>query len=503
MTALFEPRLDVRARFDPDIDGDVAVERIGPSAAVRPRFRFPFCAIGYASALADAGAIVVASLIGGVGYQIVINQTTGDVRALAGAGIVAALLYGLIGQSVGLYQISAILAFRRNVRETVWIWAAVSLLLTLLAFLMKVGAEFSRGSIVCFSGLALVLVLFTRWLASHLAKFAVAGDHVQGKRVILVGPLEEVAGLNDRMLLRRFGLSAVDRIVFANNSNANLAMSQREVAALDRAILAARLKNAAEIVLAFSWSDARRVELVRDHLRASPLPVQLLPDSRIRTLTGNRSFRVKKTFSVEVHRGPLSILEQFLKRVLDIVGASVSLLMLAPLMALTALAIRLDSSGPVLFRQRRNGFNTSPFWIYKFRTMTVMDDGVVVLQAKRGDPRVTRVGRVLRQSSIDELPQLFNVLLGDMSLVGPRPHALAHDDKYAEVLSDYAFRNHVKPGITGWAQVNGCRGETARIEQMKARVDRDLWYINHWGLLLDLKILALTCFEVIRGRNAY
>ena len=434
---------------------------------------------------------------------MVINQSIGNVRALAGAGIAAALLHGLFGQLLALYQVAAVLSFRRNVREIVGIWATVSLLLTLLAFLMKVGADFSRGSIVCFSGLALVLVFFSRWLASHLAKFAVAGDHVQGERVILVGPLEEVAGLNDRMLLQCFGLSAVERIVFAGNSKANLAMSQREVAALDRAILAGRLKNAAEIVLAFSWSDERKLELVRDHLRASPLPVQLLPDSRIRALTGNRSFRVKKTFSVEVQRGPLSMLELCSKRLLDVVGASIGLLMLAPLMVLTALAIKLDSSGPVLFRQRRNGFNTSQFGIYKFRTMTVMDDGIVVLQAKRNDPRVTRVGRVLRQASIDELPQLFNVLLGDMSLVGPRPHALAHDDKYAEVLSDYAFRNHVKPGITGWAQVNGYRGETIRIEQMKARVDRDLWYINNWSLLLDLKILALTCFEVIRQRNAY
>jgi lipopolysaccharide/colanic/teichoic acid biosynthesis glycosyltransferase len=136
--------------------------------------------------------------------------------------------------------------------------------------------------------------------------------------------------------------------------------------------------------------------------------------------------------------------------------------------------------------------------------MTVMDDGVVVLQAKRDDPRGTSLGRVLRQTSIDELPQLFNVLLGDMSLVGPRPHELAHDDKYAEVLSEYAFRNHVKPGITGGgAQVNGFRGETVRIEHMKARVDRDLWYFNNWDLLLDLKILARTCFEVVRRRNAY
>ena len=501
MAALFEP--NAKARINPDFELDVSGGEDGPSAAVRSRFRLPFGAIGHASALADAVAVIVASLVGGTGYQIAVYQTAGHLGTLAGVGIVAALLQGLIGQSLALYQIRAILSFRRNVREIVGIWIAVSLLLTSLAFLMKVGAEFSRGSIVCFCALALALVLCSRWLASRLAKFVVAADHVQGKRVILVGPQEEVAGLEDRILLRHFGLSAVDRIVFAGNSNVGPVPSQREVAALDRAILAGRRNNAAEIVLAFSWCDRRKLELIRDHLRASPLPVQLLPDSRIRTLIGNRSFRVDRTFALEVQRGPLSMLEQSLKRLLDIVGASVGLVMLAPLFVLTAVAIKLDSSGPVFFRQRRNGFNTSQFRIFKFRTMTVMDDGVVIFQAKRNDPRVTRVGRMLRQSSIDELPQLFNVLLGDMSLVGPRPHALAHDDKYAEVLSNYAFRNHVKPGITGWAQVNGYRGETIRIEQMKARVDRDLWYINNWDLLLDLKILALTFFEVVRRRNAY
>jgi Undecaprenyl-phosphate glucose phosphotransferase len=501
MTALLEP--SAKARIIPDFDLDVSARKDGPPAAARPRFRLPFGAIGHASALADAVAVILASLIGGAGYQIAVNQTAGSLGTLAGVGIVAALLHGLIGQALALYQIRAILSFRRNIRETVGIWVAVSLLLTLLAFMMKVGAEYSRGSIICFCWLALALLLCSRWLASRLAKFAVAADHVQGRRVILVGPQEEVAGLEDRILLRHFGLSAVERIVFAGHSNAGPVLSQREIAALDRAILAGRRKNAAEIVLAFSWCDGRKLELVRDYLRASPLPVQLLPDSRIRTLIGNRSFRVDRTFSVEVQRGPLSMLEQCLKRLLDIAGASAGLLLLAPLFIITAIAVKLDSPGPVLFRQRRNGFNTSEFRIFKFRTMTVMDDGVAVLQAKRNDPRVTRVGRILRQSSIDELPQLFNVLLGDMSLVGPRPHAVAHDDKYAEVLSNYAFRNHMKPGITGWAQVNGYRGEIIRIEQMKARVDRDLWYINNWDLLLDLKILLLTFFEVARRRNAY
>jgi exopolysaccharide biosynthesis polyprenyl glycosylphosphotransferase len=206
---------------------------------------------------------------------------------------------------------------------------------------------------------------------------------------------------------------------------------------------------------------------------------------------------------LEVQRGPLTRLEQFSKRCVDIAGAAIGLMVLSPLMVMSAVGIKLDSAGPVLFRQRRNGFNTQPFVILKFRTMTVMEDGSEVRQAKRHDARVTPIGRILRKTSIDELPQLFNVLRGDMSLVGPRPHALAHDNHYGDLLSDYAFRHHVKPGITGWAQIKGYRGETSRVEQMKGRVDCDLWYINNWSLTVDLKIIAMTCVELMRRRNAY
>jgi undecaprenyl-phosphate galactose phosphotransferase/putative colanic acid biosynthesis UDP-glucose lipid carrier transferase len=172
-------------------------------------------------------------------------------------------------------------------------------------------------------------------------------------------------------------------------------------------------------------------------------------------------------------------------------------------MLLTALAIKFDSRGPVLFLQHRNGFNAKRFSIFKFRTMTVMEEGDSVIQATRHDPRITQFGAVLRASSIDELPQLFNVLLGDMSLVGPRPHAVAHDNHYSNLLSDYAFRHHVKPGITGWAQIQGCRGGTAQVGQMKKRLDFDLWYINNWNVGLDLVILVRTVLEVVRPRNAY
>jgi putative colanic acid biosynthesis UDP-glucose lipid carrier transferase len=171
-----------------------------------------------------------------------------------------------------------------------------------------------------------------------------------------------------------------------------------------------------------------------------------------------------------------------------------------PLFLIVAMAIKLDSPGPVIFRQRRSGFNAKEFIVFKFRTMTVLEDGPVVTQASRGDRRVTYIGKFLRRSSLDELPQLFNVLWGDMSLVGPRPHALAHDDHYRVHIADYAYRYYAKPGITGWAQVNGLRGETASLEQMADRVKLDVWYINNQSLGLDLNILLRTCFEVLRDR---
>ena len=172
-------------------------------------------------------------------------------------------------------------------------------------------------------------------------------------------------------------------------------------------------------------------------------------------------------------------------------------------MLISAIAIKIDSAGPVLFRQRRSGFNGRQFHIFKFRTMTVQENGPAVLQATPDDPRVTSIGRLLRSASIDELPQLLNVLKGDMSLIGPRPHALAHDNYFENVLSDYAFRHHVKPGMTGWAQCNGARGATPSVEHISERVKLDLWYINNWSLWLDIQILIQTFYEVLRKRNAY
>jgi putative colanic acid biosynthesis UDP-glucose lipid carrier transferase len=192
-----------------------------------------------------------------------------------------------------------------------------------------------------------------------------------------------------------------------------------------------------------------------------------------------------------------------IKRAEDLVLGTLLLLACVPLLLAIAAAVKLDSPGPVIFRQRRHGLDGREIVVYKFRTMRVLEDGLELRQARAGDARVTRVGAFLRRLSLDELPQLVNVVQGRMSLVGPRPHALAHTQLYRKLVSGYMIRHKVRPGITGWAQVNGLRGETDSVEKMKARIEHDLAYLSDWSLALDLVILARTPWAVLRGRNAY
>jgi exopolysaccharide biosynthesis polyprenyl glycosylphosphotransferase len=225
----------------------------------------------------------------------------------------------------------------------------------------------------------------------------------------------------------------------------------------------------------------------------------------------DRRFEAKKMYSSEQSDATREYLQPYAnaplkwrgdsKRALDLLFSGFGLVVLAPLLLVIALLIRFDSAGPALFRQTRKGLNGKPFRIYKFRTMRVQEDGPVVRQATRNDTRVTRLGRWLRRTSIDELPQLINVLRGEMSLVGPRPHALAHDDYYAQEIPTYTARFAVRPGITGLAQVNGARGETPRIPDMEHRVALDLVYIQNASVWLDLKILVRTVLVETTSRT--
>ena len=493
---------------EPKFEGEDSVYEAKKSSNLQfanlkiPDLQIPCSAIASVFAAADAAAIILAGLLGAEGYQLLTSGATWNLNFHVGAGITAAVLYLLIGRSFGFYQVADIFSSRRNTSRILRQWLLTSLLLALLAFLLRIGIQFSRGSIVCFAVMALALLLASRGLMKAALTSAVRQGRVQGRRVVLVGLRDELAAVGKADLLRLFGLTEVERVAFPERGSWSLAANRGILTSVDRALGVARDRGAEEIVLALRWNDTRGIELIRERLRESPLPVQLLPDQRVRCLTENPAFSVKRSLAIEVQRTPLSGFEQAAKRTLDIMGASFALLLLSPLMLLTALVIKIESPGPALFRQQRSGFNAKQFMIFKFRSMSVMEEGDGVTQARRHDPRVTRFGRVLRASSIDELPQLFNVLLGDMSLVGPRPHAVAHDTYYGKLLSEYAFRHHVKPGITGWAQVNGCRGETAQVGLMKNRLDYDLWYINNWSLGLDLVILLRT-FWVLHPKNAY
>lgn len=188
------------------------------------------------------------------------------------------------------------------------------------------------------------------------------------------------------------------------------------------------------------------------------------------------------------------------KRAIDVVAALLALLLLGPLLIAISIAIKLDSPGQVVFRQKRGGLHGRPFYIYKFRTLRAIEDGSSIAQVTRHDPRATRIGRILRRTSLDELPQLLNVLLGDMSLVGPRPHALAHDNSFGRVIPNYSQRFAVRPGITGWAQVCGARGPTPHVSDMQRRVDLDVWYVENLSLALDARILLMTLFRWLTGK---
>jgi len=259
-----------------------------------------------------------------------------------------------------------------------------------------------------------------------------------------------------------------------------------------------------EIILALPWSSPAALNRAIAKFAATQVEVKIDPGISGIDFPPQEFGLIAGIPTLTVQRRPLSGWGAPVKRIEDIVCAALLLVVISPLLAAIAILIKIDSRGPVLFRQERYGFNNNRIMVYKFRSMrNDPTPDPTVPQARRNDPRVTRVGAVLRRTSLDELPQLLNVLRGTMSLVGPRPHASAHNEKYVNLIDGYLGRHRMKPGITGWAQVNGWRGETETIEQMRRRLECDLFYIANWSLLLDIKVCLMTIPVVVRGTNAY
>jgi putative colanic acid biosynthesis UDP-glucose lipid carrier transferase len=257
------------------------------------------------------------------------------------------------------------------------------------------------------------------------------------------------------------------------------------------------------IYIALPLSNVPRIgEMIRE-LRDTTASIYFVPDVFAFDLIQGRLVELNGMPAIAVCDTPFHGMDAVSKRATDIALAAVALLLLSPLMFLIGLAVKLTSSGPILFRQRRYGLNGEEIIVYKFRSMTVCEDGAVVTQATKTDQRVTPLGRILRSTSLDELPQLLNVLEGKMSVVGPRPHAVAHNEQYRKLISGYMIRHKVRPGITGLAQVNGFRGETDTVEKMRERVRLDLEYLSHWSPWMDVKIIFKTLWVIARDKNAY
>lgn len=249
-------------------------------------------------------------------------------------------------------------------------------------------------------------------------------------------------------------------------------------------------------------AEARTLQLIHD-LTDTTVTVYVIPDLFVFDLLHARWSNLGGVPVVSVFESPFYGVDGWLKRAEDIILGTLILLLAALPMLLITAAIKLTSAGPVLFKQRRYGLNGEVIEVLKFRSMQVCEDGHRIAQATRNDPRVTRIGQFLRRTSLDELPQFINVLRGSMSIVGPRPHAIAHNEQYRQLIHGYMLRHKVKPGITGWAQINGWRGETDTLEKMQKRVEFDLHYMRNWSLWLDIKIIFRTALTEFFGKNAY
>jgi putative colanic acid biosynthesis UDP-glucose lipid carrier transferase len=257
------------------------------------------------------------------------------------------------------------------------------------------------------------------------------------------------------------------------------------------------------IYLSLPMTTQTRILKLLDELRDTTASIYFVPDFFVTDLIQGRMDTVEDIPVVAVCESPFNGVSGVIKRLSDVVLASLILFLLAPLLVLIAIAVKLTSPGPVIFRQRRYGLDGEEITVYKFRSMTVCEDGGNIRQAQKGDQRLTAIGGFLRKSSLDELPQLINVLQGRMSIVGPRPHAVAHNEMYRKLIKGYMVRHKVRPGMTGWAQVNGLRGETETLDKMQARIEHDLEYLRNWSLRLDLYIIVKTFFVVLRDQHAY
>ena len=436
------------------------------------------------------------------GYHIEVLITDYDFQIYATAGIIGATGMTAILRRDGYYDFERLISSSRSLQAIIARWAMIVLGLIAFAFALKMTEQFSRFWLFTWTGCVIIALTALRVAAAFYLRRAVRVGGVFARRIAIVGANIDTDYFISQAIETDLAVSIVG--VFTPGAEETDPNVKNAVSgSIQKLVEIARRGGVDDILIAMPHLKSEEMTRLINRLAVLPVSVAILPNHQWLDHKGGEMVRVAGAPALSLYRRPLEGWGSLLKMIEDRVLGLILFLFALPLLVACAIALRIQGPGPILFRQKRHGFNNEVFNIYKFRTMTVAEDGDTVKQAVKGDQRVTPVGAFLRKWSLDELPQFLNVLKGEMSLIGPRPHALAHNHEYAQQIENYSGRHRVKPGITGWAQVNGFRGETSETEQMADRVRFDLEYIDNWSLWFDFKILVLTVAAVLFPKNAH
>ena len=421
------------------------------------------------------------------------------------AAVSAVLIFLIFAEMNGLYKSWRTSPQSDEIRVLITTWAMLAAALLLVAFATKTSEMFSRLVVITWliaAPLSLIaLRMIRRGVLSQIRRHgantrsvAIVGNNSIGHRLIKPFDATPWAGLVVK------GFFDARR---SENPSVDVDGTSYSVGTLEDLHQQVRAGEIDSVYIAMPLSSERVIDEVVAKMADTTASVYVVPDSFASELMNARWVDFGGVPMLSVQETPFYGVHGWLKRLEDIVLGGLILMLISPLMLLISVAIKATSPGPVLFKQRRYGLNGAVVEVWKFRSMTVCEDGGKVTQATKGDKRVTPLGAFLRKTSLDELPQFFNVLQGSMSVIGPRPHAVTHNEQYRQLIKGYMVRHKVKPGISGWAQINGWRGETDTLDKMKKRVEFDMAYIQNWSLWLDLKIVFLTLFRGFVGKNVY
>ncbi len=422
------------------------------------------------------------------------------------AGLSAVILFGLISRFTEIYASWSGRPLRDEAIRIFITWTLTFFSLILIAFISKTSEDFSRLVLISWAIATPVLLILSRYtlrkIFSHLRRIG-----INNRTVAIVGITENglrfARDLENRPEYGYHVAGFYDERCNKDRTNDPEENSYEHLGDFDDLIASAQKGEWDQIYFALPVEAKDRMLKLLEALSDSATPIRLLPDYFTTNLLQSKYMEIAETPVLCIYDSPFSADHAFLKRIEDILVGSVILTLISPIMLAIGLAVKLTSKGPIIFKQTRYGLKGEKIQVWKFRSMTVCEDGDTVTQACKNDPRFTPIGKFLRRTSLDELPQFINVIQGHMSIVGPRPHAVAHNEEYRSRISGYMLRHLVKPGITGWAQINGWRGETNTIYKMEKRIEFDLEYMREWTLWLDIKIIFLTISRAFFDKNVY